>query len=280
MQRNVHSFMLATLLVGATLLQAQHATAELVSDITAVKLGDSFLAGVVIRTEPGWHVYWSNPGDSGTPTSITWKLPEGWTAGPILWPTPSRFTEGEMVTYGYEGSTLLLTRLTPPAGVQKGRFVVEAHVKWLACKEACVAGSADLRLDRSVNENTYEHPVWFERLAAAEKALPQPAQDWTVSARQIEGGYVVTAKPPVPLLPGSSMPTFFASEAGVVEAGAPQNFRINEDGSIMIALKAAELGGNTPERLKGILIAPKAVYWKDNIDTVLIDVPIPPKGGN
>ena len=53
------------------------------------------------QIQPGWHTYWSNPGDSGLPTTIDWSLPQDFRAGPIVWPTPERFVVGPVVGYGY-----------------------------------------------------------------------------------------------------------------------------------------------------------------------------------
>src|SRR5262245_8903178 len=57
------------------------------------KPGDEILAGVELRMEPGWHTYWRNGGDSGAPTEIKWRLPEGLSVGDILWPAPEKLEE-------------------------------------------------------------------------------------------------------------------------------------------------------------------------------------------
>jgi len=36
--------------------------------IAAAKLNE---AGTLLQTEPGWHVYWKNPGDAGEPPRIS-----------------------------------------------------------------------------------------------------------------------------------------------------------------------------------------------------------------
>ena len=38
--------------------------------------------------QPGWHGYWRNPGDAGDEPRVTWRLPEGWRAGPLHYPVP------------------------------------------------------------------------------------------------------------------------------------------------------------------------------------------------
>jgi thiol:disulfide interchange protein DsbD len=62
--------------------------AELVAEPAAVKAGEPFWVGLRLRVQDHWHVYWRNPGDSGEAPTITWQLPAGFAAGPIVWPTP------------------------------------------------------------------------------------------------------------------------------------------------------------------------------------------------
>lgn len=86
---------------------------ELVSELKNVRAGQPFKVGIRLMPSPGWHTYWMNPGDSGSPTIVKWRLPKGWTVGPYQWPAPSRILTGGIVSYGYEAPTILMTTLTP-----------------------------------------------------------------------------------------------------------------------------------------------------------------------
>src|SRR5687767_14969805 len=55
---------------------------ELRVDVSQVKPGDTFRVGVHFRMDPGWHVYWKNPGDSGLATEVSWDMP-GVTVGEL-----------------------------------------------------------------------------------------------------------------------------------------------------------------------------------------------------
>ena len=72
-------------------------------------------AGVLFTPDPGWHLYWQNPGDTGLPTQLAWR---GGEAGPLRWPAPSAFDEGGLVTFGYEGTVLLASEIRPAAGAE------------------------------------------------------------------------------------------------------------------------------------------------------------------
>jgi thiol:disulfide interchange protein DsbD len=101
---------------------------------------------------PNWHTYWKNPGESGLATTIRWTLPEGWTAGDIAWPLPEKKIEnGDVLTYGYAGETMLMVSMTPPSTVVPGsRVTIKAQVDWLECDKTCIPGSANVELSLPV----------------------------------------------------------------------------------------------------------------------------------
>lgn len=109
------------------------------------------LVSVHITMEPGWHVYWKNPGEAGMPVEIQWKLPEGFRAFPLEFPAPERFDSGGVTGYGYRDEVVLFSRIVPDTNpedlsVSSVYFPLEAELSWLSCKEVCVPGSATLTL--------------------------------------------------------------------------------------------------------------------------------------
>ena len=88
--RELLSRTLVGLIAGVTFLWAALAAAQqyngkelvkatLVADVSSIQPGQRFRLGVLYRIEPGWHIYWKYPGDSGIPTKIEWQLPQGFT---------------------------------------------------------------------------------------------------------------------------------------------------------------------------------------------------------
>lgn len=128
--------------IGKT--ETQHVQAKLISDVRSVQPGKSFKLGIELTMEPGWHTYYKEPGDSGMPTKIEWMLPPGFKAGELLWEHPQRFDEGRLVTYGYNGKTLIATNIATPQKIGTGTVSIKARVKWLACKEICVPGGTEI----------------------------------------------------------------------------------------------------------------------------------------
>jgi len=101
---------------------------------------------VAIRqvVQPGWHTYWVNPGETGLPTSVSWNLPAGVSAGDILWPVPERLTTGPIVDYGYTGASTMLVPLSVAQDAKIGAAPAKATVSWLACQQMCVPESTTI----------------------------------------------------------------------------------------------------------------------------------------
>jgi thiol:disulfide interchange protein DsbD len=93
----------------------------LLGEAASIEPGASFWVGVRQRIAPGWHTYWTNPGDSGEPPTVDWALPAGWTAGPLVFPQPERMPVGPLVSYGYTNEVVLLTQLTARRSASRKR---------------------------------------------------------------------------------------------------------------------------------------------------------------
>lgn len=122
---------------------AGNARVQLVASADRQQTGERVFLGVDFDIKPGWHIYWKNPGGAGMATEIRWRLPNGVTAGETLWPVPIAFIQsGDIPGYGYEDEVVLAAELggAPPAD----GAVIGASVSWLACREVCVLGSAEL----------------------------------------------------------------------------------------------------------------------------------------
>lgn len=98
---------------------------------------------ISITVAPQWHIYWTNPGDSGAAPSVRLELPEGWASGPLTYPRPEIFGDADERTFGYSGTVHLLVPVKRPDGWQ-GALEVRGELSWLACKTACVAGRSPL----------------------------------------------------------------------------------------------------------------------------------------
>jgi thiol:disulfide interchange protein DsbD len=127
---------------------------RLLVDAAELRPGDALRVGVLFELESGWHIYWRNPGQAGLPTEIDWKLEDA-TPGPLQWPAPEIFHEGEgsLTTYGYAEQVLFFApaRLSEAA---EGRIEIVAEVDYLACEVECIPGEASLRRTLPVADET------------------------------------------------------------------------------------------------------------------------------
>jgi thiol:disulfide interchange protein DsbD len=231
-------------------VRADNAEAELVAATDAVVPKRPLAVALRIKHDPEWHTYWQVPGDSGLPTRINWKLPPGWSAGPIDWPVPKRLPVGPLMNFGYDGEVLLLTQLTPPVDLKPGgQIEFAARADFLICRDVCIPSGADLKLNLPVRDvaNPSRRAAQF---IATRAMVPQratlPDADATIEDERIR----VSFRPANDL----TRLEFFPLQEGRIEPAAPQLVRV-EDGRTAVYLTAAKPVAAEFSRLKGVLVA-------------------------
>ncbi|MBB5351422.1 thiol:disulfide interchange protein DsbD [Haloferula luteola] len=153
-------------------VKSGHAEAELFAASEGYAAGQPVQAALKLTLDEGWHSYWVNPGDSGMPVSIEWELPDGWVAGPLLYPIPERFVTSGMVGFGYAKEIVMPVFLTPGEEAA-GDVTVKAKVDWLTCDDAaCIPGEATLEL--TLGEGLGEPSKQAEEIEEAFQKVPQP----------------------------------------------------------------------------------------------------------
>ncbi|WP_443748626.1 protein-disulfide reductase DsbD family protein [Asticcacaulis solisilvae] len=119
--------------------QSAHIKAKLVTASAAVPGGADLWAAIDYTSAPGWHTYWVNPGDTGLAPKVTWDLPDGFSAGDIQFPIPKLLPTLGLVSYGYEGRTVLLVKLHNGGHFAAGQpLPLKAHIDFLVCADVCV----------------------------------------------------------------------------------------------------------------------------------------------
>ena len=96
--------------------------------------------GLQFHLAPGWHIYWSYPGDAGIAPAVT--APPPVTFGSLQFPPPQLLEQGGIGDYVLAGNVLLPFSATP-VGTS-----VTASAQWLVCADICVPehGAYDLGL--------------------------------------------------------------------------------------------------------------------------------------
>lgn len=164
-----------------------------------------------LQIPSGFHVYWSNPGASGTPTEIEVSAPEGCRVGPVQYPRPSVFDEPEGETYGYDNRVTFIIPITLAHHIQP--VEIEVKGRWLACRKACYKG----RAASSLTLNPLEHVrvVPTSDLEEAEKSLPRPIAERPGTRARLEGGQLVITGP----VDDAGPPSFIPGHVPGVELG-------------------------------------------------------------
>jgi len=151
---------------------------NLVAEPESIQPGKPFWLGLRLNIDKNWHAYWKNPGDAGMAPVVTWNLPEGFQVGPFLWPTPERFSLGSSVGFGYEGETILLAEITPPANFSEKMAPIGADVRWVVCSsDTCLPGESEASLQLPVSQKQpladSHQKAFFQQ---ARSLMPKP---WT-----------------------------------------------------------------------------------------------------
>ena len=122
-------------------------SAVLIAEQSSIQPGSKTHIGVLFKIEEGWHIYAQDPGDAGLPTKVEWATPQGVLAGDLMWPAHHEFLDpGDIRTFGYEKSVLLASGLEIREGYAQPEIPIQAKVSWLACKDVCIPGKANLKL--------------------------------------------------------------------------------------------------------------------------------------
>jgi len=269
--------LLAPPCVVAAPVHAPHVEVELVADVDSVRPGEPFDAGLRFALEKDWHVYWSNPGDSGLAPRVHWTLPPGTEVGELTWPHPHRIAIGPLVNFGYEGEILLPVRVTPPATLAPGEtFALAARAEWLVCKEDCIPGEAELALALPVASTPPDRSRWAPLFDAMRALVPRERPAIAVEAVRHDdrvelrltardGGPVLAGAPPGSLV-------FFPADAGLIENASEQPQSIARD-LVTVSLEKSHQRREPVERLRGALVALPG-FAPDAAPAIVVDVEV------
>ncbi|ACS42305.1 MULTISPECIES: protein-disulfide reductase DsbD family protein [Methylorubrum] len=227
--------------------------ARLVAESEALVPGRTVTLGLHMAMKPGWHVYWRNPGDSGLPPEMAWRLPEGFTVGPVQWPVPERIPVQTLMNFGYEGAVTLLVPLAVPESARAGETVrLSGTLSYLVCEEICIPGSAELSLDlpvaASAEPASGQAALFARARAALPEALPEAAPG---SYRTTRAGDRLVLHLDRPGLAGVTEAAFFPYAEGALDNAAPQDLAVDAAG-LHLTLTPGD-AKVAPEALAGVL---------------------------
>jgi DsbC/DsbD-like thiol-disulfide interchange protein len=255
--------------------QSDHLNAHLITDVQSIQPGRSFSVGVLLELEEGWHTYWLNPGDSGLPIAITWKLPTGFTSGDIQWPYPGRFGTDFVMNFGYEEEVLLITEIQASPTTKPGKTItIGADVEWLVCMEECLPGHSEVTLSLPVQDKEpASNLVWIKKFADTRKKLPIASMDWPVRATINQNFVLLSISSPAWFKNEMKDIHFFPEQLELFDYSAPQFLKKTENG-YTIRAKLSTLAQKIPSKLLGVLVSDKSWTSDSNNRAIRIVVPL------
>ncbi len=144
--------------------------------------GETLTVALHFRPAPGWHGYWSNPGDAGLGMRLDWHLPQGWQAGEPQYPVPQQLMLAGLMNHVFEGEYAVLVPITVPAGTSTNGPPITLSANWLACTDQiCVPEQAELTLRVPQREAGAANP--FDAFRAALPPMIDQRADCSIDGK-------------------------------------------------------------------------------------------------
>lgn len=201
----------------------QNVRASIEAETTSPAPGDTVTVAIIMDPKPGWHDYWLNPGDAGTPLELEWTLPEGVTAGPIRAPVPETLVVSGFMNHIYKAKHAFLVDLKLPSKLQpRQQLDLKVDARWSACSDlVCVPESGSFTIPLTLGDGSIAADS-RSRFDAWRAALPVPLDRQASYA--IDGSKISIA---IPFPEGAAADNvwFFPQTQNVFRYAAPQTAR-------------------------------------------------------
>jgi thiol:disulfide interchange protein/DsbC/DsbD-like thiol-disulfide interchange protein len=239
---------LMTLLLALAAMPAfaqTHIKPRLVAESSTPAAGSTITLAIDMRTDKGWHGYWSNPGEAGFPPRLTWTVPKEIAVGTPAFPVPQTLKVADLMNYVFEGDHALLVDLTLSSKLAKGTVLpVKLDAEWLACTdEVCVPEKGSFAINLTVGDGKRDGGAAIDAFRAK---LPAPLGATATSA--LTGGQLRLAIP-FPASATIDKPHFFPAASGLLTDAAEQQF--SRSGDVLILNVAAPK--DATGRVEGVL---------------------------
>lgn len=259
-------------------ITAPHIKASLIADQTSLSPGSNFTLGVIFNPEPGWHIYWKNPGDSGLAPHFNWgSTSEKITVHPPLWPYPKRFSNGPLVNFGYSDVLIPFPASIKGDSILKP-ITISVKIEWLVCKDECIPGEATLSLELPVKAEAasvtpQSDLKLFER---AYSDIPQPLERVSLAVEERDNQVTIALIPLDQQLILPSELLFFPEERRIFSLA--KDPIITRDGSVLRITLERDLTNRAPiDRIRGVLVSPSR--WPISGNPIAVSIDTDPKAG-
>ena len=227
-------------------VDTSHAKIELLVETNEIVANEDFVIGIKFEIEPGWHIYWKNPGDSGLPAEIKWKNIETIEFKKFLWPSPQKTPEEPLMTYGYYNEVVLPAIFSVDSDyIKNGPSIFE--IDFLICEKICIPEKAvidfdlssysddDIQASREILSSWYnELPINFDRKLLVEASNNYFSIEWENKNNDITQAY------------------FFPENKGLIKYSSKQDF-YNLENSTKLVVERPIKYSNNAKNVIGVL---------------------------
>ncbi len=217
---------------------------KLVSEVGKITPAKPFTVGLHLHHHEHFHSYWKNPGIVGVPTSLTWKLPEGFQASEIQWPAPEHCLMVGHPCHGYERDVTLLVTITPPAVLPEGKITLSAEAQWMACAQTCHPGFQNVSI--TFPRDLENGPQLIKK---AKTEIPQPDAKLELTLKGTPDAREVTLL--IPVQPQEKV--YFFSTDGQISSDQPQVIASHKRDPILLRMTRSEFSPENKKSLPGVL---------------------------
>lgn len=230
-----------------------HVRAKIIAENTSLTPQAENRLAVVLEHAEGWHTYWRMPGDAGLVTEFTFTKPSNIKVTPPRFPLPERIRTGELIGFGYEGTTAFPFTVEVPRQVRFGdRVTISVKVDYLACADVCVPGTANasIRLPLAV----VGKPSGDEAaIKEAESLIPETIATDAVRAVIDENRIRIEVAPSAGIVEHTL--DFFPLDDDVLKLATDPVASITPENRTIQVEAAADFAAEPREKISGVLVA-------------------------
>lgn len=223
--------------VSSPAVKRDHVVVSLVSELSEVSPNQNFYIGLKFLIERKWHIYWKNPGDSGTSPRVKWITAP--TIGDFDWPAPEKIPLDPLANYGYE-EEVILPMIVSVSEVSGQTLKISGQFEWLVCKVECIPGSAQLDLEIPVGQKPKDSR-YAQEIQSYLKKVPVKVHDIKSTFTHDTQNQILTLNiASHSQLKDLTSAYFFPYDGNLIQHASPQQLLKNEDGSISLVVPQSE----------------------------------------
>lgn len=271
---------LAVALTVASWAQAPEVRLAAIPEFVTVAPGTAVRVAVRIDVPTGWHIGWMNTGESGLPTTLTWREPPDFSPGGAVWPVPEWVEDASRITHILRDTVYVLTPFTVAPAARAGRAELTADLMWAVCSEGhCYRqhGSvrAVVRVDRGLAGRGVaggRNPAWAP-VAAAAGALPLAGEGIILRASAVPEGVRLEISGLSEAPPAGAPVMWFPAAEG--QTALRVTIRVAR-GTVSLTVRPRDVTGAPPGRLVGVLAGLLVRQGTATSRALTVDVPVEP----